>query len=774
MTEKEYLQELQELIEKIKLKKLDNAEEKLNTLYDYKPVRLLWYVAKAELLFAKKKPLEGWKIATPRAWLGISYPGMKELQDFHRRIFNYWNNQEGLEQINYLYGDSYIHDEKDKELNSIYDIYIHKGTDEALYDLMRHYSIVNQKLIYYIIQLRLIKSGYLKENVKYFTGKNYDYIKEKLLLSKNTFIIVSEDDNQKECDLLTELLNYFDQKVYILSPPIELEDAQIHTEEVVKICMDNLQQYSDATVVPTCTVRLSNENMEDNRAEVVRYLCENVIDRKYAVLLATGTRFSEFLKSPYICKNVECLSEFDDFNFPDKMHFGWAGNYLEYISDIYNYDVKPDLDKVPEYDFSIVIPARNVSRTLYYTLQTCLNQDYEGKYEVLVSDNSTEGRMEVCKICKELNDERIRYVQTPRNLALTKSFEFAFLQAKGEFIFAIGSDDAVCPWALSMLKKVMDKHPEEEVLQWLRGFYGWEGFNGRQDHQLIIPGKFKKDEIKCRYENNTDLFVKVLKDKSWMFLLPNLYINSGFKHSYLRTLYQKTGRLWDGNNQDIYMGIINNAINKQILNIDFPLTIAGMSSNSMGYVISEPSGLNNDSAMEEIRRSATLGDNIGIHIECGITREMPLGRGNSYSLYVNLLRAIQLGVLPDSWRTELLDYKKIYTDFFKEHTRLDEDFDKWLHYARYQALLKGEEFLMWFDDTIYKQAVYPLLWKKKKNDTVPVKTYIEGPENSDGLILDASVYGVTSIVEALEVFKRFLYWTEESWKEELDRRKRDS
>lgn len=61
-----------------------------------------------------------------------------------------------------------------------------------------------------------------------------------------------------------------------------------------------------------------------------------------------------------------------------------------------------------------------------------------------------------------------------------------------------------------------------------------------------------------------------------------LYINSGFKRSYMKTLLEKTGRLWDGICQDIYMSIVNILINDHILNIRYPLTIAGMTGRSIG------------------------------------------------------------------------------------------------------------------------------------------------------------------------------------------------
>ena len=69
----------------------------------------------------------------------------------------------------------------------------------------------------------------------------------------------------------------------------------------------------------------------------------------------------------------------------------WAGDYLKYISYIYGFSVQEKLNQKAEYDFSIVLPVRNTTDTLRYTLITCLNQRYQGSYEVVLSDNSDSG-----------------------------------------------------------------------------------------------------------------------------------------------------------------------------------------------------------------------------------------------------------------------------------------------------------------------------------------------------------------------------------------------
>jgi len=334
-------------------------------------------------------------------------------------------------------------------------------------------------------------------------------------------------------------------------------------------------------------------------------------------------------------------------------------------------------------------------------------------------------------------------------------------------VFAIGSDDGVCPWALTYLKQILKRYPNEPIMQWQRGYYAWKDFDGTDENKLVIPGRYERDNIEEIFVDKIEYLARVLQDKQYIYSLPLLYINSGCRRDYLKILLQKTGRLWDGCNQDIYIGVMNAAINQRILNISFPLTIAGVSNNSLGYV----SGLQKrDKKQEKIMNSAFLGENVGLYVIQGIAKEIPLGSGETFSLYINLMRAIQLGVLPDSWRREVFDYRKIFTDHFKDHICLDDKFDRYIHYASYLAKNRGEKFYEWFLETIYKPQMQPKYLKEKSDNPQKVKSYTEGITESGGLIIDASKYGVTNIEEAMKVFEKFLYWTPQLWVQELENR----
>lgn len=774
MIEQEYLKKLQEIIRKIRIGEGKSVQEELMELYNYKPVRLLWNVAYGEWLAAKQKHLEGWNRVSKYYWGGFDYPGVKEAEEFHREILTYLQRTSDIKMLDYRYGDKDTRIRIEKHLEQVFSNYAQEDSLENLRKLMIEYYETENWLVFLLIRMKLCKEGYIKENNKekwYYKQPNYDYLEQKILYEKGSVILIQDDECLKECDLLSGILHEFGHKVYLLTLPVQMETEMIHTESLAQVCIENQQSYEDAVVIPVIEAVNTEGIKENNQAEIIRYLYENVIQEKFALVFTTGVAFSHLLEQPILQKNIECLSEFSHINQKDKMRFGWAGDYTRYISDIYGFDVKKSLEDATEYDFSIVIPARNSAGTLYYTLQTCLNQDYKGNYEIIVSDNSTDGRQEVYQVCKDLNDSRIHYVKTPGNLSLTKSFEFAFLQARGEFIFSLGSDDGVCPWALSVLNSVLKENPNQEVAQWKRGFYGWKGYKTGQEHEMIIPGQYVPDKIDTTLEKNIDYFVRLFNDIQWMYSLPNLYINSGFRRSFLKTLLKKTGRLWDGCNQDLYMGVICAAVNETVINIDFPLTIAGISNNSLGYLMGKPQNLSTSQTENNIRKSSFRGDNRGIYIVNGITREIPIGTGEVFSLYTNLLRAIQLGVLPLSWQTELIDDKKIFVEFFKEHNCLDDNFDKYLHYARYLAEKKGEEFLKWFDETIYKPSIIPRKYVEKKPQDEIVRSYKEGPTPTGGLIIDASKYGVTNIAEAVKLFSELVYWTPETYEKELEKRR---
>jgi len=89
---------------------------------------------------------------------------------------------------------------------------------------------------------------------------------------------------------------------------------------------------------------------------------------------------------------------------------------------------------------TIVIPTRSRYETLRHAVRSALNQDYPN-LEVLISDNCSDDATP--KIANEFNDERVRYIRTPRRLGMSQNFEYGVSNAKPGWIAVIGEKIAI-------------------------------------------------------------------------------------------------------------------------------------------------------------------------------------------------------------------------------------------------------------------------------------------------------------------------------------------
>ncbi len=108
--------------------------------------------------------------------------------------------------------------------------------------------------------------------------------------------------------------------------------------------------------------------------------------------------------------------------------------------------------------FSIVIPTYNRASDLQFTLFCILRQNFSD-FEIVISDNCSTDDTKV--LISKLNDKRINYSRTVKNLGNALNIKRAIKKAKGEYVF-IHSDDDFLPYANSLqeiYKKVSNYKP---------------------------------------------------------------------------------------------------------------------------------------------------------------------------------------------------------------------------------------------------------------------------------------------------------------------------
>lgn len=761
MTEQEYFDRIETARRHISGGRLEMADRHLTELYAYKPTRLLWFVAKAEYILRKEGDSEtALKFLDGKYLLEKDYPGLKECMKFRCKAYKKLGRQDDSVREDYLYqkvcGKSCSRLESEL-VEALETVAMDTEDADALRRLAGALYRTSDMAAYFIVYMELIHRGLAQRTPHWVQEiRNYGYLEEKIAAKDaNTFILVMDEYLDRPLEILGHLLSCLGHQIFLLSPPLAFEtDGRIDMKETVPVSMEQADRYPDMCIIPPVILTAEGETYGDNRDHIIDHICREESRRDNALILCSGHMLEDIYAREGLRGRMARLSPYESNICEEKLQFGWAGNYLSYISDIYGYDVRQDIDRKPEVDFSIVIPARNSAATLRYTLQTCLDQRYRGSYEILISDNSVDGNTEVYELCRELNDPKIRYVRTPRSLPLQKNFEFAYLQTRGAFVLSIGSDDGILPWGLEVVKTVLDQCPEDEILVWDRGFYAWPGFNGGQQNMFVIPKKYVKGQIALQNIPTKFLLNQLAQNQQLIYLLPMLYINSGFRRSYLKSLLQKTGKLLDTVSQDMPMAIIGCCTHKHILSMVYPVTIAGMSGASIGYLNNRPEMITEDKADISLKRHMFQNDNVGIYAPGRRERLIsPLGT-DADGLYIVISRAVEEGLLSEESANQILDWETAVSRIAKTFSIQDERYDWMLYKNLFSAQKLSLDHDVYFKD-FYNTALIPryvdvgILEKQRF-----VKLYSEGQQPSGGEILDASKYGVHNVLEAVKLFEK--------------------
>lgn len=737
-------------------------EKEIDNMYQIKPVSLLWFVAKAEVMLKMNKDInEIYEVLNYKGHPYSNYEGIEEYYSLYAKLAkksgNIYEYKRYLNIIDRVKNKkSNISMKIEKDLVETVELFLQDTNNLSIIEkLMNLYYQSNNYVMYKVLKIYLeINNINVDYRKKIESIENFEYLPLIMKSNKNrTFIILADDKNDNmEDKVLIELLSKLDKDVYYLDIPTKCDvDYMIDMKDTLNISLENIETYNSTSskIIHPIEVILNGESIGNNIEYILEYIYK-ISENNLSTIITTGKNIDVLATKDKIKKQLERLSPYVSDSFEDTMAFGYLGKYTSYLNNIYKMDVEKEINKSSECDFSIVIPARNSALSLRETLKTCLNLRYKGSYEIVISDNSTNGNKDVFNLINEINDPRIKYYKTPIDLRLPKSFEYAFLKARGEFIFSIGSDDAVLPWSLEILKQVIDENPNEEIIQWDRGFYAWPHFNGKQENEFVIPRKYEKGKINIEKISREYYLAMIKNNPSSMYLLPLLYINSGFRRNYLNKLIDYTGRLWDGNCQDLYMGIVNILINKYILAIQYPITIAGMTEGSVGRqcqkAIDEMEGANK--SIESMLKSSSL---------CGYTtsyyeRLMPDINYDISGVYSSFLRVVARGVISLELFTQIVSWKKVFADItFQLHIN-DIFLNKTINNYRYIAKKNGKDFLKWFDENIYEKILTPVVIEQSKSSNK--KSYNEGFNEQGGQIIDASKYNVKNVYEASLLFEK--------------------
>ena len=141
--------------------------------------------------------------------------------------------------------------------------------------------------------------------------------------------------------------------------------------------------------------------------------------------------------------------------------------------------------------FSVIVPIYNIEKYLSRCIDSALAQTFTDFELILVDDGSPDN----CpKICDEyaLKDSRIKVIHK-ENGGLVSARQAGIKQAKGDYIFHLDGDDAVCEDALESAYKIINEfHPDIISFSYRRCV---DGIVGDVVEDLAKEGLYNKGNI---------------------------------------------------------------------------------------------------------------------------------------------------------------------------------------------------------------------------------------------------------------------------------------
>lgn len=319
---------------------------------------------------------------------------------------------------------------------------------------------------------------------------------------------------------------------------------------------------------------------------------------------------------------------------------------------------------------SVVMPTRNRARLLRFSLATARGQT-AGDLEIVVSDNdSSDGTRE---LVEGVGDDRVRYVHTGRTLSQPESWEFAFAQARGEWLILLADDDGIVPTLFERLLPLIEEH-RPRLIAWRKCWYIHPGLDPpwpypEEENKLSVhPCTGRVEEVEGR-EQLRRFFRREERGP-----IPG-DSNALFHRDALDRLRGAAGRLFSYPDPAAFACAGLLALERSYLTVDLPLTVEGISrvNVSAGYR-HEISGTHR--VVQEYQAEAQF-------------TEVPLrSRTMNNSVFESLLRAKH--ALPDAMAGIELDPVRYFVRCYCELTDPGQTADRTADLEEWRAVLRRQ------------------------------------------------------------------------------------
>ena len=221
---------------------------------------------------------------------------------------------------------------------------------------------------------------------------------------------------------------------------------------------------------------------------------------------------------------------------------------------------------------TVIIPTRERAGTLYFAIQTALDQNSD-RYEVIVSDNFSQDNTK--EVVRNFSDPRLMYFNTGQRLSMSDNWEFALEKARGEYVVFIGDDDAVMPGGIKRLEALIQER-QSDVYMWGPSIYIWPIDDRKATIQYLQPAQ------RIHEMNLQSMASFVITHGGWQYYrIPGTY-HAAVSMKILDMIRKKTGRVFHATQPDIFTSMAIPVFAKTCVNTGHAITVHGCSAKSNG------------------------------------------------------------------------------------------------------------------------------------------------------------------------------------------------
>lgn len=163
-------------------------------------------------------------------------------------------------------------------------------------------------------------------------------------------------------------------------------------------------------------------------------------------------------------------------------------------------------------DISIIVPVYNVENYLKECLNSLLNQDFDGEYEIVcVNDGSTDNSLIILKEYEKLNDKIVLIDQ--ENKGLSGARNSGLKNAKGNYIMFLDSDDYL---KNEKVLPLLYEEVEKNSLDFVVADFEYDYEDKSKNYRIK-----RSDRIKNKVMNGREFYDLGIKTKSIMSIVVN-------------------------------------------------------------------------------------------------------------------------------------------------------------------------------------------------------------------------------------------------------------